>query len=416
VSSQIPLRKSVLPVCVLVAFGSRSPVANAAYQLQTLLNFNGANGDTPYGALIMDPSGNIYGSASDDYNGTGNIFEITAGSHTVIPLGTENGSPRGRLSLAPNGNLYGTALFDDVFSVNIAGRTATSIASFNLQNGYEPFAGLVAGSAGNLFGTTSLGGDIAQNNGFGLGTVFEINASTHALNDIYQFDGTQGTVPRGDLIFDSAGNLYGTTEDGGTSNDGTIFKLNPTTHALTTLASFTGINGANPVAGLIMDSAGNLFGTTSEGGPSGAGTVFELKPGDTSPTTLINFNVNNGAEPQCDLAFDAAGDIFGTTSYGGSNSDGTIFEITASTDAFATIANFDGAHGAFPWDGVLVDAAGNIYGTTTNGGTGDEGVVFELAVVPEPASLAIAGLAAFFLVRPRWSRRTKQSEQKTGQL
>ena len=149
--------------------------------------------------------------------------------------------------------------------------------------------------------------------------------------------GTDGAGPRGNLIFDSAGNLYGTTQGGGTSSYGTVFELTPGAdggQTETVLYSFSGADGASPAAGLVFDAAGNLYGTTESGGASGAGTVFELARPATAgepwtETVLHDFGSGtDGTAPQSSLIFDAAGNLYGTTRSGGAFGGGTVFELT----------------------------------------------------------------------------------------
>ena len=130
------------------------------------------------------------------------------------------------------------------------------------------------------------------------------------------------------MVVDAAGNLYGTTYGGGNSNDGTIFELGAGSSTITTLASFDGCNGSNPRACLLADAAGNLYGTTTNGGSDDLGTVFELANGSSTITTLVSFNGTNGALPIGGLIADASGNLYGTTTAGGSTLFGTIFELT----------------------------------------------------------------------------------------
>ena len=154
----------------------------------------------------------------------------------------------------------------------------------------------------------------------------------------------------------------------------------------TTLVSFNGTNGAKPYGGLIADAAGDLFGTTSYGGANGYGTVFEIVKTATgyasTPTTLVSFDDTNGANPYGGLIADAAGDLFGTTYDGGANSYGTVFEIVKTATGYAstptTLVSFDGTNGANPYSGLIADAAGDLFGTTVSGGANGNGTVFEI--------------------------------------
>src|SRR5262249_32275419 len=196
--------------------------------------------------------------------------------------------------------------------------TITTLAAFNGGNGADPDAGLIEDSRGNLFGTTSAGGPN------GHGTVFEVAAGSGSITTLASFNGANGSTPGAGLIEDSRGNLFGTTFGGGTSGDGTVFEVMAGSGTITTLASFNGANGANPLGGLIEDSSGNLFGTTSGGITNGAGTVFEVAAGSGAITTLAAFNGANGANPGAGLIEDSKGNLFGTTAQGGPNNDGTV--------------------------------------------------------------------------------------------
>ncbi len=204
-------------------------------------------------------------------------------------------------------------------------QTLTSLVSFNYTDGAAPFAGLIADGNGNLFGTTTQGGASEY------GTVFEIakTASGYAgtPTTLVSFNGTDGAYPHGGLIADGNGNLFGTTEEGGASEEGTVFEIAKTASGYastpTTLVSFNYTDGAAPHGGLIADGNGNLFGTTSEGGASVYGTVFEIAKTASgyasTPTTLVSFNNTDGAYPLAGLIADGNGNLFGTTSEGGAS-------------------------------------------------------------------------------------------------
>ena len=175
-------------------------------------------------------------------------------------------------------------------------------------------------SSGNLFGTTQFGGTA------GLGTVFEIVAGTNTVTTLAQL----GTSPMGNLVEDSSGNLYGTTEQGGNYSDGTIFEVAAGSHTVTILADFLGLaNGANPYGGLVADSSGNLYGTANSGGFNNDGCVFVYSLSSHTLTSLLNFNGTNGANPYGELFEDSQGDLLGTTVYGGADNNGTVFELYA---------------------------------------------------------------------------------------
>jgi uncharacterized repeat protein (TIGR03803 family) len=217
------------------------------------------------------------------------------------------------------------------------------------------------------------------------------------------FNGANGGFPRGgSLVTDADGDLFGTTEQGGANNDGTVFELvnNGSVAAPsyastpTTLVTFNGANGANPFSSLIADANGDLFGTTYGGGANNDGTVFELVNHGTvaapsyasTPTTLVSFNGANGVAPCGSLIADANGDLFGTTEHGGANNDGTVFELvnhgTVAAPSYAstptTLVSFNNTNGLYPVGSLIADAHGNLFGTTDQGGQNGYGTVFEL--------------------------------------
>ena len=182
-----------------------------------------------------------------------------------------------------------------------------TLASFSGANGANPTGDLISDAAGDLFGTAALDG------ADGDGTVFEIAKSTGELTTLATFTGANGEDPERSLTVDAAGDLFGTTYYGGAHNDGTVFEIVKSTGALITLATFTGANGANPAGSLTIDAEGNLFGTTEEGGADDDGTVFEIAKSTGLLTTLATFTGANGEDPERSLTIDAAGDMFGTT-------------------------------------------------------------------------------------------------------
>jgi uncharacterized repeat protein (TIGR03803 family) len=267
----------------------------------TLVTFNGSNGAYPIASLMADANGDLFGTTYGSNLNWGTVFEIPK---------TNSG--------------YGTLI---------------TLVSFNFDDGAWPYASLIADANGDLFGTTYTGGV------FGDGTVFEIAKTTSGYANtpitLASFDGIHGLFPDAGLVADTNGNLFGTTWQGGSFNDGTVFEISydPTTGSYastpTILVTFNGKNGENPYGSLIANANGDLFGTTLQGG-GGFGTAFVLAYDSSmgsyaaSPVTLVGFDNKNGAAPETDLIADVNGNLFGTTTAGGANGFGTVFELTGS--------------------------------------------------------------------------------------
>jgi uncharacterized repeat protein (TIGR03803 family) len=248
-------------------------------------------------------------------------------------------------------------------------------------DGKYPEAGLLSNSAGNLYGTTYFGGSYHD------GTVFKLAPDgTETVLHVFAGDkNNDGQNPRAGLIADSSGNLFGTTFGGGVSpGQGTVFKLSPG-GTETILHTFTGNDGAGPGAGaLILDAAGNLYGTTvvggtGNGGGGGAGVVFEIAA-DGTFSVLYNFQGGHDGEfPEASLIMDNSGNLYGTTSQGGSqNSYGTVFKL-APGGTETVLYRFKGTDGQDPWSGLIVGSDGNFYGMTGDGGSNGDGTIFKLA-------------------------------------
>jgi uncharacterized repeat protein (TIGR03803 family) len=288
----------------------------------------------------------------------------------------------------PSRNLSAVRLFvgaflviASVFAPNVwaAGKYKTLHRFINSYGGRLPTAGVVFDRAGNLYGTTNW--DDYGNPG----SVFELKPTSKGFwreSVLYVFNGGGGTFPQGNLILDQAGNLYGTTIYGGAHNSGTVFELshNPNgSWTETVLHSFAGgDDGLYPVAGLVFDRAGNLYGTTAEGGTGDEGTVFRLKPnpdGSWMESVLFSFCCGDGGLPQAGLILDQAGNLYGTTSFGGANGWGVVFKLTPNPGAgwkesvlYSFCAPESCGDGSSPVASLILDASGNLYGTTNYGG------------------------------------------------
>jgi len=343
----------------------------------------GADGGAPQGNLVQDKMGNFYGTT---YGGgahqKGVIFKISpTGTESVLYSfdgTTDAGNPLAGLVIDPAGTLYGTAeggegaQLGTVFKLTQQGQF-TVLHTFAGTDGESPYGGLLLDSHGDLYGTTE-GGGTNQN-----GTVYKIDAAGN-FTTIYNF----GVAPDGDepyagLIMDSAGNLYGTTRHGGTTASGTIYEIE-SNGSERVLASFPGGTGNNPMAPLVMDSAGNLYGTVINGGDDDCGAVFKL---DTTHklTRLYEFGGGlKGQAPFAGLVIDPSGTVYGTTFWGGAYRYGEVYKVTSAGVA-SFLYSFTGIKdGTYPYAAVIRDSVGNLYGTTTAGGPGGAGTVFKLTV------------------------------------
>jgi uncharacterized repeat protein (TIGR03803 family) len=328
-------------------------ISDAQASAETVLYSFGSGNDanTPVSSLAFDAAGNLYGTtAGGGAHNSGTVFELTPAS----------------------GGKWNESV----------------IYSFTGgSDGLAPLGGVILDAAGNLYGTTSRGA-------LGSGTVFTlipVSGGKWKLKVLHKFKGTTGGVPSAALVFDSIGNLYGTTAEGGLHESGTVFQLAPGTKGswtFTSLHSFNpnGHDGTNPLAPLTLDAAGNLYGTTHDGGVNRDGVVFELTPGSNgkwTETILHTFNAGNGhdgASSDAPIVIDPNGNLFGTTVGGGKDRFyGVVFELTLNTQGKwqeSILHSFtDGPDGGEPNAGLMLDASGNLYGTGASGG--HAGVVFK---------------------------------------
>ncbi len=380
-----------------------APQPTQAQTFTVLYTFTGgADGGQPYAGLIVDNKGNLYGTTSEGGSGLlgcpkgcGTVFKVdSAGNETVLhnfgQITTDGASPMfGSLIRDSAGNLYGTTSFGGtydsgtIFRLSASGKETVLSFAGGAKGGF-PYAGLTPDTAGNVYGTTYYRGTGCPP--YGCGTVFKVS-STGKETVLYSFTGgADGGYLWDGVVRDSAGNLYGTTLDGGTSNYGTVFKVDSTGNK-TVLHSFPeGEDGGDPYAGLIRDSAGNLYGTTSAGGASGGGTVFKV---DSSGNETILYSFcsktlcEDGEAPFAGLAMDSAGNLYGTTYYGGFDLYyGVVFKLDP-TGKETVLYNFTGSDdGGLTYAGVVLDSAGNIYGTTPSYGAYGYGTAFK--ITPEP--------------------------------
>jgi hypothetical protein len=348
---------TILAVAFVVAVNSSAVQAKE----NVLFRFNFTNGSEPQSALITDGKGHFYGTAlggkecnSNSTYGCGVVYELSQGSGGKVSekviyafTGTTDGSSPSGLVFGKDGNLYGT-----------------------------------------IFGSPN-----------GIGGIFQLKQGangTWAESVIYSFTNSSGYFPGNQLAFDSGGNLYGCLLYGGSGDNGVVFELSPQSNGTwteTTIHTFAGgpNDGSRPFGGVIVDDKGDVFGTTQDGGQlNNYGTVYELSPGSNgtwSETILYNFSDRtDGAFPLAALTTDAAGNLYGTTTFGGSSGNGgTAFELSLSGSVWTetTLYSFNsGPADGYQASGLVLDVKGNIYGTTLYGGNGCNlpgcGIVFRL--------------------------------------
>jgi uncharacterized repeat protein (TIGR03803 family) len=292
---------------------------------------------------------------------------------------TDGSLPADALTQGTNGKLFGTTLFGGVnndgtvVTITPSGTLAV-LHSFAGTDGRAVYGGLIQATNGSFYGTTSEDGANNQ------GTVFKITASG-ALTTLYNFCAqpscTDGAEPLAGLVQATNGNLYGTTFNGGANNEGTVFKITPS-GVLTTLHSFNVTDGSDVLSGLIQGTDGNFYGTTAAGGANGQGSIYKITPGGVL-TTLHSFDVTDGQSPHAVLVQASNGNFYGTTYSGGASDDGTVFRIT-SAGALTTLHSFTGDNG--DGDGsvaALIQATdGNFYGATGGGGANNGGTIFKI--------------------------------------
>jgi hypothetical protein len=407
---------------VFVVLVSASAAPAATYKI--LHSFgNGSGGVWPYGNLISDPAGNLYGTTYGINGAVGAVFELTPNSNgtwteTVLHTftGPDGKAPFAGLIFDDAGNLYGTTAWGGVscalgecglvfkLTPNSNGTWTETVLHYFTggDDGGEPYAGLISDAAGNLYGTTYYGGGSGCG-GTGCGTVFKLSPnsdSTWTESVIYSFTGNaDGGLPIAGLILDKAGNLYGTTVFAGDVAGaccGVVFELTPNSNGTwteTVLHTFMWFDGRDPWTGVILDKAGNLYGTTRSGGAfpnacnnAGCGVVYRLTHNSNGTWTnhvLHSFTGgNDGGVPAGGLTLDTYGNLYGTTTIGGYTSTecskagcGVVFQLTAGRWTERVLHTFWG-YAATPQASLLIDSAGNLYGTAQ--GTPGNGVVFKI--------------------------------------
>ncbi len=354
----------------------------------------GADGAHPRAGLIRNTNGDFYGTAlSGGDAGFGTVFELSRrGEQTTLYsfLDQEDGAnPHASVISDEAGNLYGTAFFGGlvnsfggtVFKLGNTGQEMTLHEFSGGTDGGNPAAPLIRDADGNLYGTTVEGGSgCYPSAGCGVAFLLDSAGREHVLHTFA--GGRDGQAPIGGLVRDRKGTLYGTTFNGGAgrscdSGCGVVFRIASDGKEKVLYAFRGGSDGANPYAGLIRDDDGNLYGTTSAGGSSGNGTVFKASR-NGSEVVLHSFTGSDGATPYGGVIRDKLGNLYGTTNAGGDFGLGTIFELAPDGTETVLHSFAGGDDGASPYAGLIMGRRGHLYGTTFAGGPSDAGVVFKL--------------------------------------
>jgi uncharacterized repeat protein (TIGR03803 family) len=395
-STKFAARSLVLGSVIGLLLLAAGPVS--AQDEAVLYNFPGySNGQTPQASMIVDSKGNLYGTTTlGGVSGYGTIFEVTlpptkAPKERVRHSFPMNSNPMSNLTFDSAGNLYGTTVGGGiknkhcpagcgvVFELTAAGKYTVL---YKFKGGYDgayPYGGVVVDDSGNVYGTTKGGGQ--DDPTMDCGTVFQLSGGVET--QLYVFYGIgDGCYPLGGLVMDSYGNLYGTTQGGG-AGYGTVFESD-TFGDLTTIHYFaSGADGAYPLSGVVMDDFGFLYGATQQGGGSGCGgygcgMVYEIDPTIPKEYRLYSFagGPSDGAYPYGALAVDSSYNLYGTTYGGGTGGNGTVFELQGLSTEKLLYSFGVAPDGSNPVGGVVLGNDGHIYGTTSAGGSSNRGTVF----------------------------------------
>jgi uncharacterized repeat protein (TIGR03803 family) len=371
-------------------------IATASAQTLTALhNFTFADGADPQSNLTLDSAGNLYGTTLIGGTGTpatGAVFKLDSSNQESVvhsfcaqPACADGATPNhAGVIRDAKGNFYGTTSQGGTHSLGTVYKIDASGVYSVLYNfgakptdPNQPAAGLAIDSTGTLYGTTIIGGSTGCAAGLGCGAVFSLTKAGK-FKMLHHFSGADGFAPEAGVVRDSAGNLYGTTSQGGACNLGVVFKMTKAGKE-TVLHSFCGPDGQNPGSGyLVRDASGNLFGTAGGGGNLGGGVVFEISAAGVY-SVLYNFGgIGDGIGPLAGVARDSSGNLYGTTVQGGTAFLGVVFRIdTANHETI--LHNFSGtSDGGQPIGGLVLDAAGNLFGTTSIGGSASYGTLFKI--------------------------------------
>jgi uncharacterized repeat protein (TIGR03803 family) len=363
----------------MLVSGAVTTQSAQAQTFTTLYNFTGSpDGASPYTFLIRDKAGNLYGTTeAGGASGAGTVFKVDkSGTETLLYSftgGSDGANPFVGLLRDAVGNLYGVTAFGGasglgtVFKLSKTGKETVLYSFAGGTDGCYPFGGLLRDKAGNFYGTTEVCG------ASGVGTVFKLSkAGKETVLHNFAGGSSDGEFPSfSTLLMDTGGTLYGVAEQGGLDNLGVVYKLSKS-GKFTLLHSFTGgtSDGCDIFGTPAMDTEGNLYGTANSCGSAQVGMVWKVsKKG--KETVLHNFTAgsSDGAEPVAGLIMDAKGNLYGDTYQGGTANLGTVYKMNKK-GTVTLLHTFTGSDGDYPYSGLFRDAAGNLYGTTLYGGSG----------------------------------------------
>jgi uncharacterized repeat protein (TIGR03803 family) len=319
-------------------------------------------------------------------NGRGTLFQFNTSTNVftkrhdfaALPSLT-GGQPFSGLAQAANGLLYGTTQIGGlngggvIYSFNTTTNVYTSVYDFTQATGRFPLAEPVLASNGSLYGTTSAGG---VNN---LGVIYSYDPVTDIYTDRFNLVSGTGSSPFARMIVGSNGLLYGTANQGGPSNAGVVFSFNITTNSYNAVYDLSAGGFSDPWAGVIEDPVGTLVGVANSSGTGGQGAVYSVVIGSGVDTELVPFSFSNGSTPKGRLLKATNGSFYGVTSLGGTDNTGILFSYNPTTNTFARLVNFSATLGQYPL-GTLVESAGKLYGVCSGGGTASGGTLFEYTI------------------------------------
>ena len=393
---QVELPRAALPfvAAAMSLTFLMATAASAAPTFKIVHNFTGgADGGAPGYTLATDRKGHFLGTASAGGNGNGVVFRLhkaKSGSQVkaLYDFSDSDGAPGWGLTLA-EGSLYTNASYAEVMDgpcgsalqLNPSGSGWSEVLmhTYVKKDDGCPTGNLALDSVGNLYGVTQDGG------ANGWGSIFELTKSGSNWNEtiLYSFTGgADGGAPYAGMIFDSAGNLYGTAT-ASTTNHGTVFELSPSQAGWTYKVLYTfqgGNDGGQPVAGLILVN-GNLYGAAESFGKNGGGTVFELSSAKSGWSFHVLASMQGTGGPVASLAMDTSGTLYGTNFFDGASGYGSVFKLTPNKGkwTYTDLHDFTGgSDGGYPGGGVAFDSKGNAFGTAVLGGTDNFGVLYEV--------------------------------------